>query len=273
MVFSPLEPPTRTWAARQHRRPADSAPPADADSSLPRPSQGPNPRGPGLPGPPPASPSPPGALPLIGAKVIVQPVFKSFVRGGGGVPQLARGSAMEGQKSERPTGGGHTPTGPRGSLGGAVTPTCSHPAPPKLGAEGGPGLGSAAEAGKRPGGGGRCSLVGTGGHSSSTPAHACREATGVAAKASARQGSGALPTGISPHKGEEEGRAAGHPWCQQGALSETGHPGTPASNPQEDTGCPPGGWVTPGTWAALRQDRRRTQHWVLQRCRVLGAQI
>lgn len=109
------------------------------------------PGAPGLPGPPPAPPSPPEALPLIGAKVIVQPVFKSLVRGGGGALQLARGSAMEGQRSERPTGGGHTPTGSQGSLGGAVTPTCSHLAPPKLGAEGGSGLGSAAEAGKKQG--------------------------------------------------------------------------------------------------------------------------
>lgn len=94
--FLSTQAPTRTWAARQHpRRPADSAPPAHVGSSLPRPSQGP-----GLPGPPLAPQSPPEALPLIGAQVIVQPVFESLVRGAGGVLQLARGSAMEGQRSE-----------------------------------------------------------------------------------------------------------------------------------------------------------------------------
>lgn len=42
--------------------------------------------------------SPPETLPLIGTKVIIQPVFKSLVPRGGGVLHLARGSAMVGQK-------------------------------------------------------------------------------------------------------------------------------------------------------------------------------
>lgn len=135
-----------------------------------------------------------------------------------------------------------------GSLGGAVTPTCSHLAPPKRGAEGGSGFGSAAEAGKKQG---EVLQPGVGG----TAAPRLPVPAGRLQGSRPKQALGRNLEPLRPESGHTTGRWRGGPLGTPGVNRELSlRPVTPNTSlqPREDTGCPPGGRVTLGTWAALR---------------------